>query len=61
MAGLALGFILVGTADNDVAGELFHVLMEKTEAQLKDPNLRFIALGMALLFLGGLLFLLAYL
>ncbi|VDM29900.1 unnamed protein product [Toxocara canis] len=53
LTGLALGFILVGTADHDVAMEMLHVLMEKSATELQDPNMRFLALGIALIFLGA--------
>jgi 26S proteasome regulatory subunit N1 len=47
-----LGFILVGTGDHTAAVEMLQVLMERTEAELSDPNMRFLALGIALIFLG---------
>jgi 26S proteasome regulatory subunit N1 len=49
---LSLGFILVGTADHTVAMEMLQVLMERSESELNDPNMRFLALGIALIFLG---------
>ncbi len=52
LTGLALGLICVGTADHQVAMDLLQILMEKSEAELKDPNMRFLALGIALIFLG---------
>uniref|UniRef100_A0A0N5A938 26S proteasome non-ATPase regulatory subunit 2 n=1 Tax=Syphacia muris TaxID=451379 RepID=A0A0N5A938_9BILA len=52
LTGLALGLILVGTGDHDVAMEILQVLMEKTPAELQDSNVRFLALGIALIFLG---------
>ncbi|KAI6202974.1 26S proteasome non-ATPase regulatory subunit 2 [Aphelenchoides besseyi] len=52
MAGLSLGFILVGTGDHTVAMEMLQVLMERSEIELTDPNMRFLALGIALVFLG---------
>ncbi|PAV63079.1 hypothetical protein WR25_19852 [Diploscapter pachys] len=52
LTGLALGMILVATADNTVAMELLQFLMERSEAELQDTNMRFIALGIALIFLG---------
>uniref|UniRef100_A0A0M3HQ45 26S proteasome non-ATPase regulatory subunit 2 n=1 Tax=Ascaris lumbricoides TaxID=6252 RepID=A0A0M3HQ45_ASCLU len=53
LAGLALGFILVGTADHDVVMDMFHVLMEKSATELQDPNMRFLALGIGLIYLGA--------
>lgn len=52
LTGLALGFILVGTADHQVASEMLQGLMEKSELELADTNMRFLALGIALIFLG---------
>lgn len=52
LTGLALGFILVGTGEHTVASEMLHVLMEKGNAILEDPHMRFLALGIALIFLG---------
>lgn len=49
---MALGLIMVGTGDHDVAMELLQILMEKTAAELQDSNVRFLALGIALIFLG---------
>ena len=54
MTGLSLGFILVGTGDHVTASEMLHVLMEKSATELEDPNFRFLALGIALIFLGEL-------
>ncbi|CAD5220072.1 unnamed protein product [Bursaphelenchus okinawaensis] len=52
LAGLSLGFILVGTGDHTVAMEMLQILMERSEAELNEPNMRFLALGIALIFLG---------
>ncbi|KAK0398473.1 hypothetical protein QR680_002605 [Steinernema hermaphroditum] len=52
LAGLSLGFVLVGTADDATAMEMLQFLMEKNAAELADPNMRFVALGIALIFLG---------
>lgn len=52
LTGLALGLIMVGTADHTVAMEMLQTLMERSEAELSDPNMRFLALGIALIFLG---------
>lgn len=60
LTGLALGFILVGTADANAASDMLQLLMEKSSTELADPNMRFLALGIALLFLGRLFFLLTY-
>ncbi|KAK0406710.1 hypothetical protein QR680_018750 [Steinernema hermaphroditum] len=52
LAALSLGFILVGSADHDTAAVLLQCLMEKNATALADPNVRFVALGIALIFLG---------
>lgn len=52
LAGLALGFILVGTGDHIAAMEMLTLLMERTQEELNEPNMRFLALGIALIFLG---------
>ncbi|ETN78502.1 Proteasome/cyclosome repeat protein [Necator americanus] len=52
LTGLALGLIMVGTADHTVAMEMLQTLMERNETELSDPNMRFLALGIALIFLG---------
>lgn len=51
LAGLSLGLILVGTADAEAAMEMLQALMDKSETELTDPNMRFLALGIALIFL----------
>uniref|UniRef100_A0A183EE29 26S proteasome non-ATPase regulatory subunit 2 n=1 Tax=Gongylonema pulchrum TaxID=637853 RepID=A0A183EE29_9BILA len=53
LAALAIGFILVGTCDHITASEMFNYLNEKTATDLQDPNYRFVALGIALIFLGA--------
>ncbi|CAJ0574536.1 unnamed protein product, partial [Mesorhabditis spiculigera] len=52
LTGLSLGLIMVGTGDHTIAFEMLQVLMEKTEQELTDPNMRLLALGVALIFLG---------
>lgn len=53
LAALALGLILVGTGDHEAASELLAYLMDdKSPQDLKDPNYRFVALGIGLIFLG---------
>ncbi|KAM3729221.1 26S proteasome non-ATPase regulatory subunit [Dirofilaria immitis] len=53
LAALSIGFILVGTCDHITACELFNYLNEKTAVELQDSNYRFVALGIALIFLGA--------
>uniref|UniRef100_A0A5S6R0W0 26S proteasome non-ATPase regulatory subunit 2 n=1 Tax=Trichuris muris TaxID=70415 RepID=A0A5S6R0W0_TRIMR len=50
--GLALGFILVSSANNSVATLLWQFLLDKEENDLRDPHLRFMVLGIALIYLG---------
>ena len=52
LTGLSLGLIMVGTGDHTVAMEMLQTLMERNETELADPNMRFLALGIALIFLG---------
>ncbi|VDM54686.1 unnamed protein product [Angiostrongylus costaricensis] len=52
LTGLALGLIMVGTADHTVALEMLQTLMERSESELSDPNIRFLALGIGLIFLS---------
>jgi hypothetical protein len=51
LGALSLGLILVGTSNDEVALELLTYLMEGN-VDFKDPNTRFIALGIALIYLG---------
>lgn len=50
LASLSLGLILVGTADSEAASDMLTYLMEALD--YAEPNLRFAALGIALIFLG---------
>ncbi|BGP02988.1 hypothetical protein RTG_02952 [Rhodotorula toruloides ATCC 204091] len=52
MAALALGFVFVGSCDEDVTMGVVSAMMERDEAQLKEKWGRFLALGVALLYLG---------
>lgn len=56
MAALALGFVFVGSCDEDVTMGVVSTMMERDEAQLKEKWGRFLALGVALLYLGMLPF-----
>jgi 26S proteasome regulatory subunit N1 len=55
LAGLALGFILVGTADHEAAGDMLSYLHDDN-VDITDSNNRFVALGIALIFLGKIIF-----
>lgn len=53
LAGLSLGLIRVGTGEADTAAAIWQCLMEKGESALqRDNNLRFLALGIGLIYLG---------
>ncbi|GAA5863067.1 hypothetical protein JCM3774_001410 [Rhodotorula dairenensis] len=52
MAALALGFVFVGSCDEDVTMGVVSTMMERDETQLKEKWGRFLALGVALLYLG---------
>jgi 26S proteasome regulatory subunit N1 len=52
VAALALGLIAVGSCNNDVTTTLLQTLMEKSEADLKDPFAKFLPLGIGLCYLA---------
>ncbi|KAF8463501.1 armadillo-type protein [Kalaharituber pfeilii] len=56
MAALSLGLCFVGSSNGDISLAILQVFMERVEAneeaQLKDKWSRFLALGLALLFVG---------
>ncbi|XP_069134068.1 26S proteasome non-ATPase regulatory subunit 2-like [Argopecten irradians] len=52
MAALACGMISVGSCNGDVTSTIIQTMMERTEAELKDTYSRFLALGLALTYLG---------
>lgn len=52
MAALALGFVFVGSCDEDVTMGVVSTMMERDDEQLKEKWGRFLALGVALLYLG---------
>ncbi|GAA5942710.1 proteasome regulatory particle base subunit RPN1 [Sporobolomyces koalae] len=52
ISALALGFVFVGTCDGDVTMAVLQTMMEREEAELKEKWGRFMALGLALLYLG---------
>ena len=51
-AALACGLVAVGCCDGSVTPLLTTTLLEKTDAELKDPYSRFMALGLGLTLLG---------
>ncbi|KDQ60190.1 hypothetical protein JAAARDRAFT_711978 [Jaapia argillacea MUCL 33604] len=52
MAALALGFIFVGSGNGEVAGTILQTLMEREDKVLEEKWGRFMALGLALLYVG---------
>lgn len=52
LAALACGLVAVGTCNHEVTNLLLQCLMERTEAELKEPPAKYIALGLGLNFLG---------
>jgi hypothetical protein len=54
MSALALGFVFVGSGNGEVASTILQTLMEREEKVLGEKWGRFMVLGLALLYLGGL-------
>lgn len=52
MTALALGFIFVGSCDEDVTMAILQTMMEREATELKEKWARFMSLGLALLYLG---------
>ena len=52
LAGLALGMIFCGKCDDNVGGAIVQRLMEATDDELGHTHIRYLCLGLALLFLG---------
>uniref|UniRef100_A0A060T8M6 26S proteasome regulatory subunit RPN1 n=1 Tax=Blastobotrys adeninivorans TaxID=409370 RepID=A0A060T8M6_BLAAD len=52
LAALSLGHIFVGSANGDIASVILQTLLERDHSQLSDKWTRFMALGLALLFMG---------
>eukprot|EP00057_Strongylocentrotus_purpuratus_P008602 XP_011663076.1 PREDICTED: 26S proteasome non-ATPase regulatory subunit 2 [Strongylocentrotus purpuratus] len=52
ITALALGLIAVGTCNGEVTSTILQTLMEKTKLELKDNFARYLALGLALTYLG---------
>ena len=51
-AALSLGTVFVGTCHGDIVTAILTTMMERDEIQLKDTYGKFMALGLALLYLG---------
>jgi len=52
VSALSLGFVFVGSCNGEIAGTILQTMMERDTAQLTDKWSRFMALGLALLYLG---------
>eukprot|EP00096_Caligus_rogercresseyi_P005417 TRINITY_DN2082_c0_g1_i1.p1 TRINITY_DN2082_c0_g1~~TRINITY_DN2082_c0_g1_i1.p1 ORF type:complete len:905 (-),score=365.54 TRINITY_DN2082_c0_g1_i1:248-2962(-) len=52
ITALACGLIAVGSCNSDVTSTILQILMEKKEADLKDPFAKFLPLGIGLCYLG---------
>lgn len=52
LATLALGFIFVGSGNGEVASTVLQTFMEREDKQLDEKWARYMALGLALVFLG---------
>lgn len=52
LAALALGLVFVGSCNGEIASTILQTLMEREEKQLSDKWARFLALGLAMLFIG---------
>ncbi|WFD34708.1 proteasome regulatory particle base subunit [Malassezia cuniculi] len=52
LSTLSLGFVFVGSAHGEIVPTVLQTMMERDPAQLEDKWSRFMALGLALLFIG---------
>ncbi|KAI9596099.1 26S proteasome regulatory complex, non-ATPase subcomplex, Rpn1 subunit [Syncephalis fuscata] len=52
LATLAIGQVMAGSCNGELASQILETMMGREEAQLNDPFAKFMALGLALLFLG---------
>lgn len=53
-AALSIGQIMVGSCDAELASQMLQIMMERDAQQLNDSLVKFMCLGLALLFLGRL-------
>jgi 26S proteasome regulatory subunit N1 len=53
ISALALGFVFVGSSDGEVTEAVLQTMMEREEKELSEKWGRFLALGLALLYLGS--------
>lgn len=52
LAALSLGFIYVGSGDGEISSTILQTLMERDSKQLDEKWARYMALGLALLYVG---------
>ena len=52
MAALACGMIAVGSCNGEVTSTILQTMMERSESDLKETYSKFLALGLALAYLG---------
>lgn len=52
LCALSLGFVFVGSAHGEIVPSILQTMMEREPSDLNDKWMRFMALGLALLFLG---------
>lgn len=55
LTSLALGFVFVGSCNGDITSTILQALMERDEKALDEKWARFMALGLALLYMGEFL------
>lgn len=53
LAALSLGFIFVGSCHGEIASTILQTFMERDDKVLSEKWARFMALGLALLYLGS--------
>jgi 26S proteasome regulatory subunit N1 len=52
LSALALGFVFVGSGNGEITSTILQTLMERNDAALDEKWGRFMALGLALLYVG---------
>jgi 26S proteasome regulatory subunit N1 len=52
LSALALGFVFVGSGNGEITSTILQTLMEREDKYLDEKWARFMALGLALLYLG---------
>lgn len=51
-AAISLGLVYVGSCNEEVAQGIILALMDRSESDLEEPLIRFLPLGLGLLYLG---------